>query len=326
MQDDHQPLYESGEIPGSYVLQDWGYSALLKHTRGSRSTRPDPLGYGQGAVTNGRPVDSSLRRKETFFLTRFKLNLVGGESGRTSAPELSDGLTATHLISDYLRKLSEFVMTKVQGRLGTHFSMEDVQWCLTVPALWDDVSKQEMKKCASMAGMTRGSDCPLDMVDTASPHPVIIVLEPEAASLYCQGKVEFPLNGGDKFLIVDVGGGTVDLVLHEKIGGGSGLKVREVSPSCGGLFGGSFVDQAFFDFLTQKIGCFQAFAQTHTDSVLKLKGWWETVKYGFDGSTNFSADVEFTCPPSASLGTRRLLQQQTFEWPRLLRCYRVDVE
>jgi hypothetical protein len=98
-------------------------------------------------------------------------------------------------------------MIVVQKRMGSHLTMEDVQWCLTVPAIWDDRAKQEMKICASMAGMVNGSDCPPDLVDSASPHPIIIAIEPEAASCYCQGKVQFPLDSGDHFLVVDVGGG-----------------------------------------------------------------------------------------------------------------------
>ncbi|CAM6108423.1 unnamed protein product [Calypogeia fissa] len=281
-------LYEADPSSGSY---------LVKHLKEIRSQRTEQISYGDHVlgITNLLPQASAqetARRIEYYFLTLFKLHLVGGDSGSTSAAKLPEGLTIRRVISDYLRKLSEFIMTKVQSCMGAYLTMEDIQWCLTVPAIWDDRSKQEMKICASMAGMTKGAECPLESADMASPHPVIIVIEPEAASFYCQTKVPLALSTGDKFLIVDVGGGTVDLVLHEKIGSGSGLKVREVSPSSGGLFGGSFVDKAFFEFLRRKISCFEDFARADTDSILKLMGRWDTIKRSFDGNMHFPYDLE----------------------------------
>ncbi|CAM6117504.1 unnamed protein product [Calypogeia fissa] len=269
-------LYEADPSSGSYILKDWGYSALVKHMKGIRS-HTEQISYGDhvlGITILFPPVSAqeTARRMEYYFLTLFKLHLVGGVSGSTSAAKLPEGLTIRRVISDYLRKLSEFIMTKVQSCKGAHLTMKDIQWCLTVPAIWDDRSKQEMKICASMAGMTKGAECPLESADMASPHPVIIIIQPEAASFYFQRKFPLALSTGDKFLIVDVGGETVDLVLHEKIGSGSGLKIREVSPSSGGLFGGSFVDKAFFEFLSRKISCFEDFARAYTASILKLMG------------------------------------------------------
>ncbi|CAM6111814.1 unnamed protein product [Calypogeia fissa] len=280
-------LYEGDASSGSYILKDWGYSARVKHMKGIRSQRTEQISYGDhvlGITNLLSPVSAqeTARRMEYYFLTLFKLHLAGGDSGSTSAAKLPEGLTIRRVISDYLRKLSEFIITKVQSCMGAHLTMEDIQWCLTVPAIWDDRSKQEMKICASMAGMTKGAECPLDSADMASPHPVIIVIEPEAASFYCQTKVPLALSTGDKFLIVDVGGGTVDLVLHEKIGSGSGLKVREVSPSSGGLFGGSFVDKAFFEFLRRKISCFDDFARANTDSIIKLMGSYDAIELSLE--------------------------------------------
>ncbi|CAM6126754.1 unnamed protein product [Calypogeia fissa] len=297
-------LYEADPSSGSYILEDWGYSAKVKHMKRIRSQRTEQISYGDHVlgITNLFPpvsAQETARRMEYYFLTLFKLHLVGGVSGSTSAAKLPEGLTIRRVISDYLRKLSEFIMTKVQSCMGAHLTMEDIQWCLTVPAIWDNRSQQEMKICASMAGMTKGAecpresaDCPRESADMASPHPVIFVIEPEAAAFYCQTKVPLALSTGDKFLIVDVGEETVDLVLLEKIGSGSGLKVLEVSPSSGGLFGGSFVDKAFFEFLSRKISCFEDFARANTDSILKLMGWWETIKCSFDGNMHFPYDLE----------------------------------
>lgn len=187
-------------------------------------------------------------------------------------------------------------MRVLQRQMGSHITIEDVQWCLTVPAIWDNRSilEEEMKICASMAGMTKGSWCPSNSIDSASPYPLIFVPEPDAVALYCERKFHLPLRN---FLVVD-DRGTVNLVSHEKIGVRSGLKVercpyvREVSPtSDSGLCGGC-VDKAFFDFCCRKISCFRVFSRTHTDSALKLFGWWDIIKFEFDGSLQFSYELE----------------------------------
>jgi hypothetical protein len=70
--------------------------------------------------------------------------------------------------------------------------IQTTRWCITVPAIWDDKAKDTMKKgqCClfaplshsiavlSMAGLIKSAKSP-----NGSPHPPMIVLEPEAASI-----------------------------------------------------------------------------------------------------------------------------------------------
>ena len=55
-----------------------------------------------------------------------------------------------------------------------------------MPAIWEEAAKQEMENASIRAGMVAGP-----MNPHASPHPIIIVLEPEAASLYSSRQEEF---------------------------------------------------------------------------------------------------------------------------------------
>lgn len=84
-------------------------------------------------------------------------------------------------------------------------------------------------------------------------HPICIVLEPEVASVYCELKLKechFPK--GSKFLVVDAGGGIVDLVVHEKVDH-FGVMVKEVTCSEETMCGGTLVDKAFMLYLAGKI-------------------------------------------------------------------------
>ncbi|KAI5065046.1 hypothetical protein GOP47_0019741, partial [Adiantum capillus-veneris] len=60
-------------------------------------------------------------------------------------PSLPGGLTIEQLVVDYLRCLSSFIVSELQVNYGKQFSVEDVQWCLTVPAIWNERAKQVMK-------------------------------------------------------------------------------------------------------------------------------------------------------------------------------------
>ena len=53
------------------------------------------------------------------------------------------------------------------------------------------------------------------------------MLEPEAAAVYCPRKMKsLSFEIQDKFLIADIGGGTVDIVIQEKLETGEDVDVQ----------------------------------------------------------------------------------------------------
>ncbi|CAM6104134.1 unnamed protein product [Calypogeia fissa] len=138
-----------------------------------------------------------------------------------------------------------------------------------------------MRACSERAGIVHGVRC-LD-TDASLEGNFNIAYEPEAASAYCKQKSKdmCDLRKGCKFLVVDAGGGTADLVVHELVDD-SALKVKEAAIRTGARCGGTFVDEAFMDYLAEKIGCFkQLGAEDPTIRHLMLKEW-QGLKYTFD--------------------------------------------
>ena len=225
------------------------------------------------------------------MLTKFKLQLASESDGPPSTENLPGNLKPDQVISDYLKGIGEFIMTELRSRYGNQISKEVVQWCLTVPSIWDDSAKQQMKLCMEKAGLVKGA---ADL--HASPYPVIVILEPEAASMYCHRciKSDLHLQLGDKFLVVDLGGGTTDIVVQARANSTGALKVKEVSRSSGGLCGGTYVDKSFMEFLRRKIGCLEEFLAEHPEHEPKILGWWESAKSTFDGSSNFQASCQIS--------------------------------
>lgn len=272
--------YESGS-DGKLVFKSWGWPARVAYLGAMRAALQAKK--KTGVEGDAPPVGE--------MLTKFKLHLAGENDGPPSVENLPGDLTPDQVISDYLRGIGEFIITELQSRYGNMITKEVVQWCLTVPSIWDDHAKQQMKLCMEKAGLVKGA------VDIqASPYPVIVILEPEAASIYCHRciKSDLHLQLGDKFLVVDLGGGTTDIVVQARANHTGALKVKEVSRSSGGLCGGTYVDQSFMAFLREKIGCLEEFLVQHPEHEPKILGWWESAKSTFDGSPNFQAALQMS--------------------------------
>ena len=84
-----------------------------------------------------------------------------------------------------------------------------------------------------------------------SPEKLSLALEPESAAIHCRqtameaGRAsEFAMNS-EIYLVVDVGGGTVDITSHAIVGG----RIEEIAPPAGNFWGGTTVNEVFLKFL-----------------------------------------------------------------------------
>ncbi|WAQ99491.1 HS12A-like protein [Mya arenaria] len=114
-----------------------------------------------------------------------------------------------------------------------------------------------------------------------------IALEPEAASLYCR---QLPIakdpeteNGVSKlpvesqYMILDCGGGTVDVTVHEVLSNG---RLKELYAATGGKWGGMVVDKKFLSFIAELVGdqVFESFVKDNKDDYFDLLDDFETKK------------------------------------------------
>ncbi|KAG0579406.1 hypothetical protein KC19_4G096200 [Ceratodon purpureus] len=265
-------LYYKRAGPGRLECASWGYSARTEHM----DHKSGPNG-GQG-----------------HYLTKFKLLLkpASKKNDPVHAAVIPPPppLTRDTVITDYLKCIGGLALSVLRSHVGeTIFSKDSVKWCVTVPSIWDNNAKQKMKECMVNAGL-------VDCVEA-----VQVVLEPEAASLHCheilrrdhQHKKDVSLNVRDKILVVDVGGGTVDIVVQELIASGDHeFKVRELTESSGGLCGGTFVDERFMRFISKKVGCLEEFLRKDSPSYLtKLLLDWEQIKCAFGSEMMSSSET-----------------------------------
>ena len=128
-----------------------------------------------------------------------------------------------------------------------------------------------MRKAATMAGI----------IESETSDRLQLVLEPEAACVACEQE-HSNLKKGDKFMVLDCGGGTVDITMHQVEEKEPTLKLKEIAPPSGGPFGSTYVDLEFEKFLKDLVGD-NAFGRFKPSGEwVALMRTWEGVKLGFD--------------------------------------------
>ncbi|XP_045203603.2 heat shock 70 kDa protein 12B-like [Mercenaria mercenaria] len=206
--------------------------------------------------------------RKHYFFNRFKMKLHEKKISRDF--ELSDAhgrkMPAMRVFGEVINFLKGHLLGALKKR-GTMVDNKDIHWVLTVPAIWADFAKQFMRESAYDAHID-GSH-------------LSIALEPEAASLYCQLIPTDKIHGsegasfsvgspGSKYMVIDLGGGTADITVHERQSDG-GLK--EVHKASGGAWGGTKVDEEFEKLLIAiiKDRAFNKFCDEHTGDRLDLQ-------------------------------------------------------
>ncbi|ETO09859.1 hypothetical protein RFI_27519 [Reticulomyxa filosa] len=139
---------------------------------------------------------------------------------------------------------------------------KDIQWVLTVPAIWDEKAKGLMKQWAQQANLWSPS----------IPDQLIIALEPECASIAMMLEIkdtQNELQTGDCYMVMDLGAGTADMVCHAITGP---LEVREMIASFGGPWGSSYIDQDIIKIFDEFFGedNMQTFQKEHRSEYLEL--------------------------------------------------------
>ncbi|XP_074195091.1 heat shock 70 kDa protein 12A isoform X4 [Rhinolophus sinicus] len=204
--------------------------------------------------------------KQWLYLEKFKMKLhTTGDLTMDTDLTAANGkkVKALEIFVYALQYFKEQALKELSDQAGSEFENSDVRWVITVPAIWKQPAKQFMRQAAYQAGL-------------ASPEnseQLIIALEPEAASIYCRKLRLYQMielskaavNGysssdtvgagfaqGDKYVVVDSGGGTVDLTVHQiRLPEGH---LKELYKATGGPYGSLGVDYEFEKLLCKIFG------------------------------------------------------------------------
>ena len=134
---------------------------------------------------------------------------------------------------------------------------ENCKYVITVPAIWDFKSKQIMIDAAKNSGLFNEGDN----------EGTFFALEPEAASIYYNSdyvSYETTINLGLPFILCDMGSGTVDIIVQQKIKSENEIQFEELYPPTGGNDGSNRINELFIEKVI-----FKLFGKKSYDSMKK---------------------------------------------------------
>ncbi|OWF38508.1 Heat shock 70 kDa protein 12B [Mizuhopecten yessoensis] len=242
-----------------------------------------------------------------YYFHRFKMLLHNNKNlGKKTkiTDETGKSFPAFDVFVHSIRYLKDHVFHAIKNSF-TDLLEKDMKYVLTVPAIWNDNAKQFMREAAAEAGI-KGTQ-------------LMIALEPEAASIYCQTLPSETVynrtflkaaNSGSTYMVVDLGGGTADITVHQRQGDRT---LKELLPATGGALGGKSVDDEFWRFLGQVVGekNLALMKKESMEDYIDLSRQFETKKREItvEGERN----VLFTLPVTLLDIIKRDKQRQTIE-------------
>lgn len=148
------------------------------------------------------------------------------------------------IIFDYLSSLGSYLVRHLKDRYGEDLVRNSrLQYVFTVPAIWSEHAIQRTRRAFERA-----------IGDAAMSHRPIDITEPEAAAICVLQRVNWQiLRVNQCFMVVDAGGGTVDLISYV-IRGLHPLEVEEAVPGSGDVCGGATVTDRFKAWLVSRAG------------------------------------------------------------------------
>ncbi|KAJ5186887.1 hypothetical protein N7449_009881 [Penicillium cf. viridicatum] len=224
----------------------------------------------------GYQTDQSIHPgKGQQLIQGVKLLLDGSQKFRyapaSDSQKIIEDLSKTPMkvAGDYLGKLVTHTQEVLKRRFGTALQTMDLEYILTVPAVWSDKAKDLTMQVAHRAGM--------------SPESLTLLSEPEAAAV-CAIRTIQPntIAEGDCLVVCDAGGGTVDIITY-RVKETDPLMFEEATKGTGAVCGSVMLDERF-DALIKDIIEKQSDQLIPQSTVRAARKYWQDyIKPGYTG-------------------------------------------
>ncbi|KAJ6493407.1 hypothetical protein C8R45DRAFT_186846 [Mycena sanguinolenta] len=228
---------------------------------GGDSKVPTSIFYDREGIVRAEGADTTLaasieKAEEEGWVHAqwFKLHLRPSFVDGAEIPPLPYRKSATSVLADFLRYLFECAKTFIAETHPNGHSLwmslqSNIRFVLAHPNGWEGKQQSQMRDAAVVAGLIPDSD--------AGHERLQFVTEGEASLHFCirNGLASHSINSGKGVVVVDAGGGTIDLSTYRLINKANGQKDYEeiAPPQC--LFHGSiYVTQRARDYLGERLG------------------------------------------------------------------------
>jgi hypothetical protein len=269
----HRRIHLCWQWPGQPFPYPKTLTALLLGSDGS------VVAWGHEAHRKWREQQAEGRDLGLRPARWFKMNLLRRNDPAGAFTRLAVLLETRHapqeLITAYLKLMYQCALDALRMR---GFQENEIRWCVTVPAQWSDRQKQIMRKAAAAAGMPAHDD------------RLILALEPEAAAHHARVSGVKLLNDesatapsltqpGIRFMVVDCGGGTVDLTAYRN---DDNKQMVEIAKASGDALGSQCLNAAFVEcVLVKRLGGVEEFQRLQRACPLEMEELierWEQLK------------------------------------------------
>ncbi|VDI41244.1 Hypothetical predicted protein [Mytilus galloprovincialis] len=244
--------YESDPINTIHTESLGGNSSKTQKSPTVVLMNPDGefAAFGKKAEQQYEELALDDEDKKWFYFTRFKMQLFT-KKGLNKDMMLEDINGRKMKALDVFACCIEYIKNKVFKRAEegvSNLQEDEVHWMITVPAIWNESARQFIIAAATKAGI--------------NPVLLSLVLEPEAAAVFCkyvairsskdgkEAKLEV-FESGSQFVIVDLGGGTVDITCNEVTETG---QLQEIYHASGGPWGGNMINLRIWKLIRSVIG------------------------------------------------------------------------
>ncbi|XP_011407565.1 PREDICTED: heat shock 70 kDa protein 12A-like [Amphimedon queenslandica] len=197
---------------------------------------------------------------------------------------------------------------------GSYYLIEVIAFILThlkEKLLTDHLKRNYKSSDFDWAGLTSDAPCgitrftpvgsPLPRPEEVNPEKLSLALEPEVAAIAAQHQSEVSGTPPQRYMVVDIGGGTVDITVHDKSNG----RISVVLPPMGNTWGGTTVNEALSMILEEIVEDkgFQSFINsdpTRAKPALNkfFYGEFEEQKKTFGDTTEGINEISMTLPPA----------------------------
>ncbi|TEA12275.1 Heat shock 70 kDa protein 12A [Colletotrichum sidae] len=262
------------------TITTWPITKTVREGESSDKV-PTKLRYVGDEVQWGFAIPVTAPQDEVIEWFKLDLDPSLQTMAQAVASEARGGHNVDRLVTDYISALGDHLLYTLREKLGEQVvTTTPLEFVVTVPAIWSDLAKEKTKQACQKARSLSSDKAPIHLVS-----------EPEAAAIYAlHGLDPHGLKIGDTVVVVDAGGGTVDLISYTILGLKPILEVQEAAPGSGALCGSTFLNIRFAKFLKAKLG--------------KEEGFDDEVKRQF--TIGAAPDDTFTIPVGGLNNNREL--------------------
>ncbi|KAJ3437937.1 hsp70 family protein [Anaeramoeba flamelloides] len=265
---------------------------LFKKTN---SNKWEPFLFGKSAESQYLTMRPKEMHNYQFF-KNFKMKLYQNNSLNPKIKSYSgEEWPFIQVLSGVFKLIyTKFVKSVKNYNSRFRIDKDKIYWVLTVPAIWEDIGKEIMRRAFHQAGLISSKNSP----------NLLFCYEPEVAAIdfFQDQRNQLSQFNNKKLLVVDAGGGTIDITLMKPTIVKNEIKEFEILmiPK-GGDFGSIYIDQEFQKFFQSFLNLndnqFNTLKNKCPKGFLKLLNIWESLKIKTQSDQLTENDCHLIEPP-----------------------------